>query len=106
MRVAEENQRVVYLMTDAELEALFRFCERDDLPDHPKMWISHFDRNAGPKPNPKELKHLKYVDVTWPNERRNRYYRQDHPSSAEVLRISQPLSLNEEPKWLQKHLKR
>lgn len=106
MRVAEENFKVVYLLTDAELAALYDYFwhgqfEKDN---HPLM-SSTCDR-TNPRPKPKDIVPVRWVDVSWPaTQKTQRFYRQDHPTNAEVLRNSKPINSNDEPKWLRKHLR-
>ena len=109
MRVAEENFKIVYLLTDAEMAALFDYYDHGQFEkdNHPVMH-SFSDRRFKPdhgrcRPT---VEAIKSVDVSWPATGKvQRYYRQEHPRNADVLRISQPINSNEEPKWLRKHLK-
>lgn len=106
MRVAEENFKAVYLLDDREMAALFDYYQHGQFEkdNHPIM-CSICDR-TDPRPKPAEIKPVRWVDVTWPQtQKTQRFYRQDHPTNAEVLRTSKPINSNDEPKWLRKHLK-
>jgi len=103
MRVAEENIAVVYLLTDKEIAALYEYYHHGQFENGHPILCTTSDRDAGKS---KDTKFIRYIDVHWPNGgKTHRYYRQDHPTNAEVLRISKPINSNDEPKWLKKFLK-
>jgi hypothetical protein len=143
MKVSEENFKLVYLLDEQEMAALFRryffgekvkfedgnngtpiFCVCIENPDRKFTggWTLEGIKPIGMSsdgeyrnakvtgtidgvPHAFPIADLRHVDVLWPGRTMmTRYYFEQSPKSAEVLRTARPI--DQEPEWLKKFIRR